>query len=126
MTPTRAITPKAARRSWHEPSVRGWWLCAAVMLVVATWLFVDQFQAARQARYRMQHWHRVDANLHKLFNTTRQTFRPTLYELPTLDAFLTYVDSNGKSHDVEGRLEAQVVPRSPGETIPILVDPENP
>ena len=126
ISPARALAPKAVSRSWREPAVRGLLIGAAMMFVVAGWLFVEQFQAARHGRYRIDHWRKVDANLHKLFNTTRTTFRPTLYELPTLDAYLTYPLPDGKPQDVEGKLEAQSAPRSPGDTIPILVDPADP
>jgi hypothetical protein len=122
-TTLRPITPKALRRSWHEPFVRAWWLSAAVLFVVILWVFVDQYSEAQRGRYRIAHWQRVDAIIRKIGPTARAAYRPTLDQLRLLPVALTYQDTAGESHDLEGKLEAQTVNRSPGETIPILIDP---
>ena len=121
---SRPITAKARRRSWSEPAVRSLWITALAMLLVFGWVLSDQWIIARNGRYRVDHWKRIDAaKIEKIGITTRGSFRVTPDVLPSLPVVVTYVDAAGASHELEGKLEAQKEPVNPGKSIPILVDP---
>ena len=122
---SRSLTAKALRRSWHEPAVRTWWLCAALMLVVTGWLSIDQLQTGRRSRFRIEHWRRADAKIARIGVSVRGTYRPSVDQLATMDVLLNIPDGKGGEYDWEGRLTAQNTPRSPGETLPVFVDPEH-
>ena len=123
----RPLTPKARRRSWNEPAVRGWWLSAACVFLIAAWLFVDQLNVIRDGRYRLDHWHRIEAaKVEKLGREALTNYRASPEVLPTLYSTLSYTDSAGTTHRLEGYLVGQSVALSPGNTIPILVDPDRP
>lgn len=122
----RPITAKARRRSWSEPAVRSLWITALAVFLVFGWVLIDQWLIARNGRYRVDHWKRIDsAKIEKIGITTRGSFRVTPDVLPSLPVVMTYLDASGVSHELEGKLEAQKEPVNPGKSIPILVDPLN-
>jgi hypothetical protein len=128
----RALTPKALRRSWVEPSVRGWWLTAAILLALVAWLVIEQVIISRETAQRIQSWRLVKANVDKLEAGARfeYTSRATYYispeDLPSKEAILSFPEPTGSRRIVGGYLKAQNHSIHPGETVDILVDPENP
>jgi hypothetical protein len=126
-SPLRPLTRKARRRSWNEPAVRGWWLSAAGVFVVAAWLLVDQLKVIHDGRYRLDHWHRIEAaKIEKIGREKLTNFKATPETLSSTLATLSYTDNAGTTHRLEGYLVGQSAPLSPGSTIPILVDLDRP
>lgn len=124
---TRPITRKALRRSWREPAVRSLWMTALAVLGVFGWVLCDQLIIARSGHFRLDHWTRIDAaKLEKIGDTTRANYRVTPDMLASRPVKISYRDAAGASHELEGTLEAQKNALSPGQSIPILVDPKNP
>ena len=123
----RPLTPKARRRSWNEPFVRGWWLSTIALIVIISWIFTDQMIQASHGTFRLEHWKRInDAKIEKIGREALSSFYASQEVLPGVVSTLNYVDSAGGTHRVAGYLVAQSTGRRPGDKIPILVDPENP
>jgi len=123
----RPITPKARRRSWGEPAVRTWWMLALLLMLITAWILAEQWTVIRSGRWRIEHWHRIpEAHIDKINDEARDTYRPSLEQLAIVDSTLSYVSADGKTHVVKGKLKAQKKPVRPAETIPILVNPQNP
>jgi hypothetical protein len=124
----RPLTDKARRRAWNEPSVRAWCLIALAMAAVAAWILIEQILIARTTRYRMANWTRVDAaTVETIGDSSRTTYRVTPDQLVSLPVKVTYFDLlAGTTRELIGKLEAQRQPLSPGNKIPILVDPADP
>ncbi len=126
-TPLRPITPRASRRSWNEPVVRGWWISTVVLLFIVGGLLVQQLYVARNSRYRLQHWQRINAaTIEKIGREGLKTFRASPEMLPSVISKISYVDAAGIKRELEGYLLAQTAALRPGETIPILIDPAHP
>jgi hypothetical protein len=129
--PPRPLTPAARRRSWNEPKVRAWWLAALAMLLLAAWLLIEQISLAREARYRVAHWKRINSALIEVIgDSSRKSYRVPPDQIVVFDVKLSYADPDAKPdaprQEVKGRLAAQTEPLSPGQSIPILVDPTDP
>src|SRR5437762_278964 len=105
--PPRPLTRKARWRSWNEPAVRAWWLCAVGVLLVALWLLAEQLSEARAARYRIDHWTRIDdARIDQIGDTRRETFHPSVEQLATQLVKISYLDAQGNRHELSGKLTA--------------------
>src|SRR5205814_1709119 len=62
-SPPRAVTPRAARRSWGELPVRFWWMCAAALAVVMLVFAILRILEAQRDRDLVKHGVEVQARI---------------------------------------------------------------
>jgi hypothetical protein len=107
--------------------VRVLWLSALAVGIVAGWQLAEQLIETRATLYRIGHWKRIDdAKIKQIGDSTRETYRVTVEELPSKPVKVTYVDAHGEAHELSGRLTAQPEAVHPTKKIPILIDPLDP
>ena len=110
----RPISAKARRRSWGEPAVRSWWLLAVALLVVTSWILIEQSLEIRSSRWRIANWHLIpNARIEKIGDTVRDTYRPQLDILVVSETTLSYVTADGQKRELKGKLKAQNRPVRP-------------
>jgi hypothetical protein len=107
--------------------VRVLWLSALAVALVAAWQLVEQLAETRATLYRIGHWTRIDdAHIKQIGDSTRETYRVTVEELPSKPVKVTYVDAQGETRELGGRLTAQAEAAHPTKKISILIDPLDP
>jgi hypothetical protein len=107
--------------------VRVLWLSALAVALVAGWQLVEQIAETRATLHRIGHWTRIDdAKIKQIGDSSRETYRVTVEELPSKPVKITYVDEKGAMHELTGRLTAQRKAVNPSMEIPVLIDPLDP
>ena len=119
--PPRPITPAARRRSWGEPQVRVWWLCALLLVASIIYFTVSQWWEWSRETELLRTGRVVDAVI----------LGPQLLSLkfsrvqPGEPMYLRFT-FRGVEHTVRGILPPRAEWYVTQKTIPIHIDPEDP
>lgn len=74
--PPRPITPAGRKRSWVEPSVKTWWMLAALVLFVGITISIDQYIETNHDRRLVSSGTLVWAKIVEAGGQTRQGYVP--------------------------------------------------
>ena len=118
--PPREITPAVRKRSWGEPGVRFFWLGALAMLAIGVWFVGEQVYAYRLEE-RLIRIPPINATIHSVGGDSRVGAK----FLPESRCTLEF-QFNGQKVSLSGVLQSQRDFISPGQIIPLHVDPSDP
>jgi hypothetical protein len=125
--PPRTISPAARRRSWIEPQVRAWWLCALLLLAAVLYLCVS----AISDWYGQVQLIRTGTKLQATIIGNSARYDKNFKRLDPLKPVYLQFTLNGQTcPPVSGRIPDQLPPRNPwyaaGDQVPIIVNPRDP
>lgn len=119
--PPRAVTQAALNRSWGEPQVRVWWLCALLLLVTIICFSISQWWNWLAETRLIRSGKVVDA---VIIGQELDSLKGSHVD-PSVTVYLTY-QYNGVEQTIRGILPPRDSWYVTRKTIPIHIDPENP
>lgn len=121
----RPITPRAARRSWQELSVRVWTVLAMVLAVITVYFTVSKVLEGRELRWLLSQGQAIDATVYEI-NGTKQ--RIVFKRSDPLRVWVQF-QLPGHNNVVGERMLTQLPdPKQTirvGDKLPIRVDPKD-
>jgi hypothetical protein len=120
----RAVTARAARRSWNEAPVRVWEILTVIVLASITYFATTHLSRALRDRWLIEHGTPVQAHVDAA-NSMKQSSRP-FDRRQTIIADLSYAAPDGRKIAVQGQLSPADGVLYIGQTIPLRIDPSEP